>query len=67
MAGEVSTGRFVLFLPAGVTITTADSVAVDGKSYEVTGQPEVVQNLRLGVPSHVEVAVTRVAGAEDDS
>lgn len=66
-AGEMAAGRWLLYLPAGLTITTADTVQVDGLVYEVTGDPEHVFNPRLRTDSHIEVTLERTAGAENRS
>lgn len=65
--GELSSGKFLLFLPADAVLTTADSVEVEGHVYEVTGEPTAVWNPRLQKNSHVEATVARVAGAENKS
>lgn len=62
---EVAATTFRIFLPASTTIDQDDTVIVDGHSYEVTGQPDLVRNPRTKLDSHIEVEVRRAAGADD--
>jgi hypothetical protein len=65
-AGEFSDADWMLILPAGTEITTADTVTVDGQDYEVVGDPWPARNPRTREPSHVEATVRRTAGAFDE-
>lgn len=60
---ELATGSFLLVVPSGTVLGSADSVVVEGVEYEVSGEPWIVRNPRTHLPSHVEATVVRVAGA----
>jgi hypothetical protein len=64
--GELSDTRWVLFLPDGTDIDTSDAVVVDGKVYELVGDP---WDARSGSPDmwHIEASVRRTAGGEQGS
>lgn len=50
---DVTVTRTVLYLNPDVTITDQDRVTVDGRTYEVDGQPSVVYDAVR--PHHLEV------------
>lgn len=58
--GEVSSSDWVLFLRADEVLGTADTVEVDGESYEVVGEPWRARNPLTRQFSHVEATVRRV-------
>lgn len=62
---EMSDSQWLLVLPAGTAIDTGDGVVVDGKAYEMFGEPWHVRHPRTGVESHVECTLHRTAGAGD--
>lgn len=64
--GETAASDFLLILPAGTDLTTADIVTVDGQDYQVTGDPWRARNPRTQTYSHVQATVRRVAGAGDE-
>jgi hypothetical protein len=64
--GEVSRTDWLLVLPAGTPLDTSDTVTVDGRVFEVIGDPWPVRNPRTGQTSHVEATLRRVAGADDE-
>ncbi len=59
--GEISDTTWVLFLPIGTLIDTGDAIEVEGRRYEVTGEP---WEAREGSRSmwHIEAEVQRTAG-----
>jgi hypothetical protein len=57
--GELSDTVWDLFLPAGTELTTADSVTVDGVTYQLVGDPWPVRNPATQQDSHVEATVRR--------
>jgi len=59
--GERAVTDWVIFLPAGTPIATADAVTVDEHRLEVIGDPWEVRNPRTRHDSHVEL-VARTAG-----
>jgi hypothetical protein len=59
---DLSESKWRIFLPTGTDITSGDQVVVDGKTYEVDGEPESVRNPRTRTMSHLEVTVVRTAG-----
>lgn len=61
--GEFSETRWVLFLPATTEIDTTDRVVVDGRVYEVTGDPWPVKDHPRGTTSHLEVTLERTGDA----
>ncbi len=66
-AGETSDTRWLLVVPAGTVLNTGDAVIAGNEVYEVVGQPWPARNPRLGVASHIEATVRRVAGDEGGS
>lgn len=62
---EMSDSQWLLVLPAGTVIDTGDGIVVDGKTYEMYGEPWHARNPRTGVESHVECTLRRTAGAGD--
>lgn len=62
---DASVTDWLLVLPAGTVVDTDDAVLVDGRRYEVVGDPWNVRNPRTGRESHVEATVRRAAGAGD--
>ena len=58
--GETSESDWVLFLPAGTEVTTADTVTVDPLGdFEFVGQPWPVRNPRTQQESHLECSVKK--------
>lgn len=58
--GETSETDWVLFLPAGTALTTADTVTVEPLgTFEVVGDPWPARNPRTRVESHVECSVRK--------
>lgn len=62
---EVASTVYRVFLPAATVIDQDDSIVVDGHTYELIEQPDVVRNPRTKADSHIEVQVRRSAGADD--
>lgn len=61
--GELSVTDWVLFLPAGTEVSTADTVTVEPiGDFEIVGDSWPVRNPRTQQDSHVEASVKR-AGA----
>ena len=60
LRNTVTTG-LVAFVPAGADIRATDRIEWRGVTYAVDGEPADWQDLDA-VPSHVEVALTRVEG-----
>jgi hypothetical protein len=60
---DMAESKWRIFLPVGTDITSGDQVIVDGKAYEVDGEPEAVRNPRTRTMSHVEATVVRTAGS----
>lgn len=58
-AGEISLSDWVVFLPAGTDLRTADKITVDGETFEVIGEPWPARNPRTQLASHVEATVRR--------
>lgn len=54
------TSRFRLFIPRSITITAFDKITIDGRGYNVEGDPEP-HNI-AGRLHHHEVVVKRVDG-----
>lgn len=73
-AGETSDTRWKLFLlpevrdeaNEPVEIDTGDAVEVDGRVYELIGDPWLVESPFTGRKSHVEVTCRRVAASKDE-
>lgn len=65
--GELSDTAWVLFLPPGTEVNTGDAVIVEGRTYELIGDPWPVRNPRTREPHHIECTVRRTAGSEDGS
>lgn len=63
----LSDTRWLLVLPAGTVIDTGDAVKVDGRRYELVGEPWPVTDPRTQTVSHVECTVRRAAGSGDTS
>lgn len=57
--GELSQTDWLLILPAGIEVSTADTVTVDGETYEMVGDPGPWRNPRTGIASHVEASVRK--------
>lgn len=64
--GELSKARWNLWLPYGTELDTGDAVRVNGRVYEVEGEPGIFDE---GSPSmwHVTAIVKRVAGTASKS
>lgn len=62
---ELSTESFLLVLPTGTVLRSADAVIADGIEYEVQGEPWPVRNPRTQSGSHLEATVVRVSGASE--
>jgi hypothetical protein len=56
---DFTTTRGILFLPAGTQVFATSSVAVDGKTLQVIGEPNQLQDLQ-GRARHIEVVVESV-------
>lgn len=67
LAGEFSSTVWTAFFPAGTDIDTGDRVEVDGRMYEMVGDPWPARNPRTQAESHVEATLKRTAGQEDGS
>lgn len=67
LQGQLSDTEWLLVLPPGTVLSTADVVEVDGQEYEVTGDPWHARNPRNQTESHVEASVRRTAAAGDAS
>jgi hypothetical protein len=63
--GELSQTNWLLILPAGTEIGTADAIIVNGQEYEMVGDPWPARNPRTHEQSHVECTVRRTAGSEE--
>lgn len=63
--GEVSETFWDLFLPHGTEIDTGDAVKVNGRTYELVGEPWSAEEGSRAM-WHVEATVQRVAGTDDD-
>jgi hypothetical protein len=57
--GELSQTDWLLILPAGTEVSTADTVTVDGETFEMVGDSGPWRNPRTGVASHVEASVRK--------
>lgn len=58
--GETSETDWVLFLPAGTALTTADTVTVEPLgTFEVVGDPWPARNPRTQQESHLECSVRK--------
>lgn len=62
--GQIARGEFLLILPAGTVLHTADTVTIDGDDYEVQGEPWAARNPRTQAASHLEATVTRVTSTD---
>jgi hypothetical protein len=62
---EVASTTYRVFLPATTVIDQDDSIVVDGHTYELLGNPDLVRNPQTKSDSHIEVDVRRTAGADD--
>jgi hypothetical protein len=65
--GEFSETTWLLVLPTGTEIDTGDAVVIDGRIYELVGDPWAARNPRTQTESHVEATVRRAAGEEAGS
>lgn len=63
--GEVSDTHWLLILPADSEIDTGDAVSIEGRTYELIGDPWFARNPRTQLLSHVECTLRRTAGSED--
>lgn len=59
--GELSDTHWLLILPAGTALGTADTVTVGDDDYEVVGDPWPVHNPRTGEEHHLEATLRRTA------
>lgn len=64
-AGELSDTEWLLILPPDAEINTGDAISIEGRHYELIGDPWVARNPRTQAISHVECTLRRTAGAED--
>ena len=64
---DLADSSWDVFFPADTDIDSGDALLVDGKEYEVDGEPWTVRNPVTGQLSHVECSVKRVAGSEAGS
>lgn len=58
-AGEISLSDWVVFLPAGTELTTADRITVEDQTFEVIGAPWPVVHPVSQIASHLEATVRR--------
>lgn len=63
--GDLSDTLWKAFFLPGLDLRTADTLIVDGQSYELVGDPWDARNPRTRRPSHIEVTVRRTAADED--
>jgi len=63
--GNLAESGWNVFFPVGTDVEQGDAVIVDGREYEVDGEPYRARNELTGSVSHVECAARRVAGADD--
>lgn len=59
--GELSDTLWNLYLPAGTVLGSADTVVVDGDTYELVGDPWPAWDRVVGAIDHVEATVRRTA------
>jgi hypothetical protein len=57
-SGEISITTWSLFLPVDAELDTGDMIRVNGKTYELTGDPWVADTMSDRV-NHVEATVVR--------
>jgi len=62
LAGDIVQTVWLLVLPAGTAIDASDRVTIDGKDYEVIGDPWHARNPRTQQDAHVEVTLRRSRG-----
>jgi hypothetical protein len=60
--GEISDTLWTLYLPFGTEIDMGDSIVVEGRRYEVVGEPWSAQEGSRSM-WHLEASVQRTAGA----
>lgn len=60
-ADVTETTHFVMF-PANTEIDAGDAVVVAGETFEIVGEPWVVNNPRTGVVSHVQADAKKTNG-----
>lgn len=65
-AGELSDTLWTLFLPTGTALNTDDAVVVNGKIYELVGEPWDATEGSADM-HHVEATLRRTAGGEGGS
>lgn len=65
--GDLSDTDWLLILPAGTAIDRTDAVRVDGRGYEVIGEPWSVTDHRTGATHHLEVSLNRTGNDEGGS
>lgn len=65
--GELSDTDWLLILPAGTVIDRTDVVRIDGRRYEVIGEPWAVTDHRTGAAHHLEVSLNRTGNDEGGS
>lgn len=64
--GELSSGTWDGFFPAGTDLNTASAVIVEGEgTFELVGDPWRARNPRTQVFGQVEATLIRTAGPED--
>lgn len=56
---NIEVSRWKVYLPAGLTVTGADSLTVLGDRYAFYGDPWPAQSARTGQVHHIEGMVTR--------
>src|SRR5688572_27377107 len=61
LQGELSDTSWLLILPAGTAIDTGDAVTIDGKTYELVGDPWQARNPRTETVEHIEATLRRTA------
>ena len=63
--GIVAPSTWTLILPAGTEIAVDDSVTVDGRIYEVRGEPWQARDPATGAVDHIEATVVITTGANE--
>lgn len=59
---DLSQSLWKLFAPAGTGLIVTDAVRIDGKTYEILGDPQEWPDPISGVTHHVEIWLRRATG-----
>jgi hypothetical protein len=62
---DLSDSLWDLYLPAGTEVDSGDAIVVDGRTYEILGEPWEARDPFTERFSHIEATVRRTAGAGD--